>query len=73
MINKNKNLLKSLRLIRASLDLSQEEMAKNIGIKYSSYVRIETGRAEMTASNLESISNFSKIPVQKILNGLELC
>ncbi len=58
MINYNKMLGKKIKYFRDKLDLSQEYIAKNVGIQRVAISQIENGKRKITA---DEILKFSKI------------
>jgi len=51
------NIADRIKSIRASKNLSQKQVALEIGIDQAQYSRIESGKVEPTLSSLEKIAN----------------
>ena len=52
---------RTLKSIRADLNLSQKEMAKKLGIGFQTYRNKELYHSELTATELMLICNMAKI------------
>lgn len=52
-----------LRLIRLDNDLTQEEVAKRLGITRSAYCSYEIGRRKMSVQMLEKLAALYRIPI----------
>ena len=61
--------LKRLKGLRAEHDLSQEEMAKLIGISLSSYQRKETGESQFSLNEAYKISQIFNKNIYEIFFG----
>ena len=57
---------RTLKSIRADLGLTQEEMAKKLGLSTTSYKLRETGKRPLLARELLQISVMSSIPCENI-------
>lgn len=57
---------RKLQSIRADLGLSQEEMAKKLGISYSAYQKKEQAKAPLLASELRTIARISGVKEEDI-------
>ena len=57
----------TVKQIRGMLGLTQEEFAKKLEIKLSTYVKKENGASEWSAKELFRISDISQIPATKII------
>ena len=59
-----------LRWIRQSKHLSQQEVARRLGISYQAYQRFENPfKANPSLKTLERLSNLYQIPPEKLLSG----
>ena len=59
-----------LRWIRQSKHLSQQEVARRLGISYQAYQRFENPvKANPNLKTLERLSNIYQIPPEKLLGG----
>jgi len=59
-----------LRWIRESKHLSQQEVARRLGISYQAYQRFENPvKANPNLKTLEKLSNLYHIPPEKLLSG----
>lgn len=63
---KQPNGKRKLASIRFDLGLTQEDMAKAIGISYSAYQKKEQGKAPLLAMELKIISEMSDIQMEDI-------
>jgi DNA-binding XRE family transcriptional regulator len=63
------NLAKRLRTARVYLDLSQEYVAKSIGISRTSLVAIEAGERKVTSEELKSFSNIYGWSIDELVYG----
>lgn len=57
----------NLKLLRKSLQLSQEEVSRKVGLTRSSYSGYENGVAEPGIATLIVLSDFYKVPIDDIL------
>lgn len=69
---KNKNFLLKLgehiRTIRVSKNITQEQLANEIGAEISQISRIERGIISTSISNLHNISKVLDIPLKELLD-----
>lgn len=56
----------SLKEVREKTKLSQDEYAKQLGLKYGTYVKKELYLRGLTAAELIAISDFSGVPIRQI-------
>lgn len=73
MINvRNSKLLKrfgkSLRVLRNSANMSQEELANEADIPISQIGRIERGEINATLSTLNALADALKVPLHEMMN-----
>ena len=66
MLNNTAQLIKKLRLSRG---LSQESIAKAIGISRPTYNAIETGKQKLDIEELVKLSSFFSIGVDELMSG----
>ena len=66
MLNNTAQLIKKLRLSR---DLSQESIAKAIGVSRPTYNAIETGKQKLDIEELVKLSSFFSIGVDELMSG----
>ena len=52
------NLYKKIKKLREEKKITQEELAKKIGISRSSYINFENGEKDLTLEQLEKVSNI---------------
>lgn len=57
---------RTLKSIRADMGMTQDEMAKRLGISKASYNKRETGKRPLLARELLQISVMSNIPCESI-------
>lgn len=62
-------LKQNLISLRASRGYSQENIANELGIDYTTYARYESGKTEMKASQLVKLAEFYNISVEELLYG----
>jgi transcriptional regulator with XRE-family HTH domain len=62
---------KRLRLRRTMLGLSQEEIARAVGITFQQVQKYEKGSNAMNASRLHEIARVMQVPVAYFFEGLE--
>lgn len=58
---------RTLKGIRADLNMTQEEMAKMLGITKLSYLKKENGERPLLASELIKISEMAKVSANDIV------
>ncbi len=63
-----KKLGERIRVLRDSFKLSQESVAKRLGISRVSLSQIENGERKMTAEELAKLSNIFKIDADILLD-----
>jgi transcriptional regulator with XRE-family HTH domain len=61
-----------IRHIRELRNLTQDHMARQLGMDQSQYSKIETGRTRPTEERLEMIAKILDIPLAELLNPLPL-
>lgn len=59
-----------IRLMRETLDLRQEELAKRVGISRGSLANIETGRQRLLLDNVEDLANGLGTTPRALLKGV---
>lgn len=64
-----KKLFERLRDVRNSLHLSQEYVAKAIGITRTAIVELEAGKRKISTDELEKFSELYQIPVEELMHG----
>jgi transcriptional regulator with XRE-family HTH domain len=64
-----KKLSDRIREARKKLNLSQEYVAKYLGVGRSAVVDIESGKRKVSADELGKLSELFLIPVDELLNG----
>lgn len=62
-------MFERLKEIRKQLNLSQEFVAKHIGIARTTLVAIESGNRKITADELDMFSKLYGVSVDEILHG----
>ncbi len=60
-------IAKNIKLAREYKNLTQEYMAKSIGVSQATYCRIETGRTDIRVSMLRAIAAGLKVPFSKLV------
>lgn len=65
-------LTKNLKELREEKRLTQDTVAKAVGVSRSSYTAYEAGKSEPTASVLLKLANFFEVKTDDLLNGLVL-
>lgn len=63
---------KRLRLRRTMMGLSQEAIAKAVGITFQQVQKYEKGANAMNSSRLYEFAQFMQVPVAYFFDGLEL-
>src|SRR5579872_3538390 len=63
---------KRLRLRRTMMGLSQEAVAKAVGITFQQVQKYEKGANAMNSSRLYEFARFMHVPVAYFFDGLEL-
>lgn len=58
-----------LKIIRDENGLTQEQVARILGITRSAYCGYEIGRRKMGAEMLEKLANFYRIPISRFFNS----
>lgn len=58
-----------LKNARSELHLSQEYVAKFIGVTRTAIVEIESGKRKVSAEELQKFSELFSIPTDELLNG----
>lgn len=64
-----KQLCDRIRQARTNLHLSQDYVAKNLGIGRSAVAEIESGKRKVSAEELGKLSELFLIPVEELLYG----
>lgn len=59
-----------IRLMRETLDLKQEELAKRVGISRGSLANIETGRQRLLLDNVEDLAKGLGTTPRALLKGV---
>lgn len=72
-VNMNKNLTigKRIKELRERTNLTQEELAKKLGISRPSISQIESGQRKISSSELEKLSQIFEISMEELLNPYE--
>ena len=64
-----KALYERIKKARTELHLSQEYVAKFLGVNRTAVVEIESGKRKVSAEELGKFSELFQIPVDELLNG----
>ena len=64
------NILFNLKILRNQRGLSQEVIAKHLGIGKDAYRKIENGQSPMNVDRLISICNFLGVDVRDLLDDI---
>ena len=67
LLPKMDRIAKNIKLAREYKNLTQEYMAKSIGVSQATYCRIETGRTDIRVSMLRAIAAGLKVPFSKLV------
>ena len=59
-------LIENIRKIRKMKGISQESIAYDLGIDYSTYGKIERGHIGLTVDRLEKIAQILQVPIEKM-------
>ena len=62
------NLPQKIRRLRELQNLSQEYLAKHLGVSRQTYSRIESGKTELTLKRLKKIANVLHCPLEALLS-----
>ena len=65
----DKHFCENLRFARRSLDLTQKEIAKSLGVVESCYANWEQGRTEPSISMLRKLSEILDTSIDTLING----
>ncbi|MBL7664539.1 MAG: helix-turn-helix transcriptional regulator [Bacteriovoracaceae bacterium] len=60
-----------IKSLRTEKNLSQEDMAKNLGMNQMTISRIESGQREITFEEMRKICHMLKIRMTKLIRELE--
>jgi transcriptional regulator with XRE-family HTH domain len=60
------HLIQNIRTIRKQKGISQESVAYDLGIDYSTYGKIERGQIALTVDRLEKIATILDVTVQEL-------
>lgn len=63
----NEQVLKNIRAIRMSRGFSQEYLAEQLGIDYTSYGRIELGKTALTMDRLFKIADILAVSINSLI------
>lgn len=66
-----KELSERLKIIRTDLHLSQDYVAKVLGIQRSAIVQIENNNRKVSADELSKLSSLFGIPIDELIHGDE--
>lgn len=66
----NQIIGENIRKYRKEKDISQEAIAKCIGISQQAYLNLEKGETSWKIEYLTTISDFIKVPLYKLLDGI---
>lgn len=61
-----KTVLQNLVKLRTNRHLSQEQMAEIIGVSRPTYINIESGKRELTISEVQKIADFFQVSVYEL-------
>lgn len=61
-----------VRQLRDALDISQEELAKRVGLERTSISNIEIGRQRILLHDVEKFAKAFKIPERSLIKGIWL-
>ena len=64
----NKSLAERIKAIREELDITQEELAKQLGVSRSKISQMENGEVRITADELLTLSKIFNVSVDNLLN-----
>lgn len=59
-------LLKNIKTVRKEQGISQESVAYDLGIDYSTYGKIERGQISLTVDRMEKIAKILNVKVSEI-------
>lgn len=65
-MKKERNFLEKLR---GSLDLSQSDVARKIGVSRPTYILIEKGKKDLTLNQAQTLSGLYNVPIEAIRTG----
>ena len=71
MNDKNKQIGKRVKIARILIDITQEELAKKIGVEPVTVSRIESGSRKTTAVEIEKLSKALNRPISYFYEGKE--
>jgi len=71
-MNKRMAIGKRIKMLREKFNLTQEGLAKKLGIPRPSVSQIESGQREITFSELAKISQIFEISIDELLNPYEV-
>lgn len=66
------HLIQNIRTIRKQKGISQESVAYDLGIDYSTYGKIERGQIALTVDRLEKIATILAVTVQELYKWHEV-
>ncbi|MBQ7162921.1 MAG: helix-turn-helix transcriptional regulator [Bacteroidales bacterium] len=65
----NKEIGEKLRLVRQHQQLSQQNVADDIGVSASAYSKMENGKTEFSATRLSQLAAYYKIHLPDLLDA----
>jgi len=71
MNDKNKQIGKRAKIARILIDITQEDLAKRIGVEPVTVSRIESGSRNITAVEIEKLSKALNRPISYFYEGKE--
>ena len=71
MNDKNKQIGKRVKIARILIDITQEELAKRIGVEPVTVSRMESGSRNITAVEIEKLSKALNRPLSYFYEGKE--
>lgn len=65
-----KKISERLKEYRLNHNLTQEEMAKELGVSVATYNWLENGKTNLNTDTIDKISNLLNMPVDKVRKNL---
>lgn len=66
------NIHERIKKLRTQLHLSQDYVAKFLGINRSTYTQMENGKRKVLADEVAQLSNLFGVSADSLLNGTEM-
>lgn len=67
-MNHGNQIIETIKAVRTSRGMTQEEMASILGVTRATYINIESGKRELTVSELEKIRESLSLSVGELLD-----